>query len=360
MDIAQRRVSITNLYQVLLGREPDEAGLDNYITSTLTLGKIESVIRASDEYVARQRKVNFMGSVDAIGSDNKLLMGSCPTEERHVEELKRSGVKAILNLDDMPYVEYDFTWCEDYLQIPLSTENIFSTEDVERCLNFLYTNIRVNGYKTLVHSRDGLNRAPIMILMYLIGVAGLSFKESLGLVLHKQPQANPEVSKLINSGMLRYLKNYNDRVSDGLLKKTSESLQKISNGVYVGTSLTVSNCFQLSKENVKTIINFDTNPLSAAAATEHGFEITSLPISSEGTDDDLYKSLEIIIKTVKSSLREGKRVFLYSTDEIMVSLVSMAFLVDKGDSFDKAAGAIESTVPTILSTTVLKEWKLSR
>ena len=61
MSSLSDRAAVAACYQALLGRDPDEAGLEHYaaqLAAGMTREALEDIVRASDEYVDRQKRLN--------------------------------------------------------------------------------------------------------------------------------------------------------------------------------------------------------------------------------------------------------------------------------------------------------------
>lgn len=71
-----RRIQITQLYQVVLGRDPDQLGLDSYVNGTLTIEQIRKSLTESQEHRDLINKAkNFRKSQD-LAAESLAHLGS--------------------------------------------------------------------------------------------------------------------------------------------------------------------------------------------------------------------------------------------------------------------------------------------
>jgi len=362
MTVEQRRESISALYEEVLGRKADVPGLEHYVGTGMSLEQIRVSMESSAEYLDKHRKENFMSTVERIGSEDKLLMGACPTTEKHISSLQRDGVQAILNLEDTPFVEYDFSWCEDYLHLPISEYDSLSDEQLSQSIKFLYGCIHGKRLKTLVHCRAGLTVAPLFVAMYLVSSIEMSFQEALRLVLYKQPNVKPDRG-LVSSSTLRYLYELRNELSEMSFSDTEVGLTSVAPNIFAGTSVTASDCFSLKKAKVGVILNLGP-PNYYMPKESSEFEMASVPCRMSMAADDkdtLFSHVSEAVSVIQSCVDNSRKVYVYCPEESIISLICMAYLnYSGGVDLDKASLMTGKHFPTLISVPLVKEWLSQR
>lgn len=205
----ERVEQITELYKKLLKRDPDDSGLASYLYSDLTIDQITYIIKNSTEYLGLQSKSSFKESADSVGSSELFVMGSSPKTNEHSASLRGAGVQVMLDLNE-ELLDYDASWCEDFLHVPIRPDAPITEEQIDRCFSFIKRNVVENGRRVFVHSERGVSRAPTIMILFLVADKGLSFYNALRLVHTKQNLVNPSRA-LVPASLLEYVYGYRKR-----------------------------------------------------------------------------------------------------------------------------------------------------
>ena len=359
MSDDDRREAIRKIYRELLNREADVPGLEGYFHSSMSLDQIRKNIAGSYEYSMNQRSNNFKGEISKSNyNEEKLLMGASPRETSHIEDLQDVGVEAILNVDDALFVDYDTSWCSQYLQVPLPSSGPLTVAPVKQCLDFLYDCIKRKGLKTFVHSKEGLLRAPSVVVFYLVSMGGFSLEDALRLVLSKHNSVDIPRS-FITSEVLQNLLSYREGVSKGAVDELKTNVFSISENLFGTTVLTQFECLDVRNKGIEVVI--DINPPGPELSKEvEWFNVVKLPVSYSGDSSDFHKSVDALIRNVNKLYRKGKKIVIYGADEVALSAICMCYLISTDLSLDKSSWRVKENLPIIASINLVKSWQSSK
>jgi len=336
VDLNERKEKIASLYLRVLGQEADDPGLNAYLYSDISLEDIEAGMRNSPEYQELQRKNNFSKQLGSLGTGELLLMGSSPRSDEHVESLKSTGVVALLSLDGEFERPYNHLWCEHFLSVPLAKDKPITVEQITNILNFMYTNIVVNGRKTFVHSDLGMSRAPMIITLFLVAEKKMPFLQALTIVTAKQSMVNPGRS-LISGEVLNHLKTFKfrdvgeQRVTVATTTSISGESGKVdyvplNQNILVGTKLNEKMVGQFRASDVDVIV--DLNETRTKLPTEaQWFSHIHLPLP----EDQIKDMMPVIIKNVRKYSARG-RVYVMCDEMPKLMLFAENFAGQSEDS----------------------------
>ncbi|MCS7136662.1 MAG: dual specificity protein phosphatase family protein [Nitrososphaerota archaeon] len=100
--------------------------------------------------------------------DNMLAACGRPVSRSQVMWLYEQGIRALLSLTESPLPN---EWLEStdivYMHVPMEDHEPPSVEDLEKCVNFILSNIRA-GRPTAVHCAAGLGRTGTVIAAYFV------------------------------------------------------------------------------------------------------------------------------------------------------------------------------------------------
>jgi GR25 family glycosyltransferase involved in LPS biosynthesis len=115
-----RKEHIQHLYRVILGREPDYNGLNNYLNSNLDLYQIQLCLWQSDEFKSR---FNNIGFIETTSLDNKLPIFIVNLERR--PDRKRLIESRLANLG---IKNYEIIKAVDGRELPENLDQVYDKE----------------------------------------------------------------------------------------------------------------------------------------------------------------------------------------------------------------------------------------
>lgn len=134
-----------------------------------------------------------------------LIVGSCPVEPSDLDRIREgTNATALLSLqcdecrtrvdiDREAHRQHGERMGLVLVNVPMRD---FNVEDQRRCLpdavRALHRLCRA-GHRVYVHCTAGINRAPLVVLAYLVWVGGLRESEALGILRRGRPEADPYV-----------------------------------------------------------------------------------------------------------------------------------------------------------------------
>jgi hypothetical protein len=324
-----RVAQISELYRKHLLREPDEAGLVNYANSSLALRDIEAAIMGSYEYAELSRKDKFVHSMDALGTNNHMVMGSTPRSEENVKTLVDMGVQAVLDLND--HVDYDSSVFPYFLNVPVDINKELTTEQVDRCVHFMYENVVICSRKTFIHSDNGLERAPLVMCLFLMAARGFNFGQAIRIIIGRQRLSNPPrhmiTSKIVERVMdiskklkdeVEYVR-FSEAIKNSLNKEKEETkpdggafvlpeIFRVSDKMYVGGTLSDAVVKKLCDSGVKII--FDMNSKDEEYSPEaQKLRQVRLPVSEK----DAKTLIPAVIRSTRKYMKQAP-IYVYSKD----------------------------------------------
>lgn len=334
-----RMAQIASLYEKHLQREPDEAGLINYTNSGLSLREIEAAIMGSFEYAELSRKDKFSHTMDTLGTNNYMVMGSTPRNEENLKTLVDMGVQAVLDLNS--HVDYDTGKFMYFMNVPIDVNSELTIDQVDKCIYFIYENVVVNSRKTFIHSDNGLERAPLIMCLLLMAARGFSFGQAIRVILGRQRLSNPprhlitasvverahELGKKF-SDKVEYVR-FSEEVKNNIIKEKEEvdkskvgsfllpEVFKVSERMYVGTSLSDSALNKINEAGIKII--FDMNSKDEDYSLEaQKLRQVRLPVSGK----DAKSIIPAVIRSTRKYMKQAP-IYVYSKD-----IGSLVFFVE--------------------------------
>lgn len=115
-----RKLQIQHLYRVILGREAEETGLNNYLNSNLDLYEIQMLLWQSDEF---KNKFNNLNPIESTPLDNKLPI--------FIINLKRRPDRKQLietRLVNLGIKNYEFINAVDGKELPEDISDVYNKE----------------------------------------------------------------------------------------------------------------------------------------------------------------------------------------------------------------------------------------
>lgn len=322
---------IKELYRKHLQREADEPGVENYANSGLSLENIEKILLNSFEYAALQRRAKFKETVQSHSSGELLLMGASPKEESNVRALQEAGVTAVLNLEST--INYDPSVFEHFENVPLQKSFTLRKDQVLKCLEFIYDNVVVHNRKTFVHSDLGVERAPMIVALFLVAERGISFGIALRIVTSRQQLVSPG-RKLLNADLLEYVKSLHGKLGGGakpssvaptdkpfVEAKPLPNFVKISDKFYIGSSVDNQVLSTLKNDGVATIFNVNTENKLDDNKEVNAFRHVHFPLSPK----DVSAMLPAVLRSIRKYLRSGK-MYLYSEEQGLCIMILETYL----------------------------------
>jgi protein-tyrosine phosphatase len=342
-DMAERFKKITEMYRTHLKREPDGPGMEDYLKSSLSIKEIEQCLLTSQEYLDTERLLNFKTNVEVLGKGELLLMGSTPRSEDDIKTLISMDVQAVLNLDST--TTYDSTCFKQYLNVPIEPKKPMSEEIVRKCLVFIKENVVERGKKTFIHSERGLERAPMILTLFLVAERGMPFGVALRIVLSKQKIVSPG-RELLNSSLLEYVihmrkefgapDNSNIRYTLPSVVPPTQSVSKVSEGrtvvasgkmpnikkvsekLYVGSVIDDTTLASLFSAEVKTIMDTNEGNVKINSSTGQKFSIVKLPMIIS----ELNSLLPVLVKSSRKFMGRGPLYLFNSNPGILAAFLT--------------------------------------
>ena len=121
-------------------------------------------------------------------SGSSILLGTIPTQDEELLELKDAGVRAIVTLNEAwePQVAGGVgAACERaglrHLHLPTPDYSAPSQADIQRAVRFIEEQV-ASGGKVYVHCNAGRGRSAVCVLAYLMKARGLSAEQAYMLV----------------------------------------------------------------------------------------------------------------------------------------------------------------------------------
>lgn len=305
-----REKAIANLYRTVLNREPDAPGLSSYFDSPLSIEDIERDMKASPEYIKLVKSSTFIESLKDTKATDLLVLGSTPTEEEHVKELKNIGIEAVLDLNVVPAKFFKSQWKGIYKHISLSRKLPITRNKAAEALEFMFNTLFVERKKLFVHSELGMSRAPLMVALFLVADRGMGFYEAVKIVVHKHRGVNPRKTA-VTADVLSFVREFKNKTDN--FGKEFVAVGKATPGgklVPVSNNLFVSSSFDVDVLVDKGIsVIYDISPDGLVQEKIPGISVVSIPVSQ----DSMGTFLPAILKsTVKRSSKQ--KVCVVSSD----------------------------------------------
>lgn len=348
--IEERKEKISDLYRNILEREPDSPGLASYLHSDLTIEQIEFIMQNSTERLGLNSKKNFKSDVNSVGNAELFVMGSSPKTDEHSNALMGSGVKAMLDLN-VGEPSYDRSWCVDFLHVPIDPEKPLTKDIIDKCFTFIHKNVIDEGNRIFLHSRLGVSRSPLIMILFLVAEKGLSFYNALRLVHSKQPTVNPS-RELLTADILDYVYSYRkkfgaverDRAFVSLpsvpspentprqppVNKDEKPLYRVNSRLFAGTFMDNEVLAELSRINVKTVLDINLNAKSKNFA-DSGFNVVHLPLFT----DQLETLMPLLMKSIDRYTKDVG-IYLYSEDNTLLRTILNLYIKANPGILDKA------------------------
>jgi len=325
----KRKEQITEAYLKILSREPDVAGLNNYLFSDLSIESIEESLKTSKEYLTIQQANNFSGTVKSLGSGELLIMGSSPKTSANVESLRKAGIQAILNLCAPVPNPFDTSWCKYSLNVPLKSDEPISLEDLHKILDFMYENIVLAGRKTFIYSTDGMCRSPIVVALFLVAEKKLKFSDAIPILISKHKNINPS-REMVSADVLEATKNYKfkgsiDRgtkdnvgavLKDTQLDSVSVNISEyveVTDRIYVGKDISPLVLEKLGALKIETVLDLNEKKVDLPP-NKNSMSFVHLPMFPNSIDS----LIPVALRAVKKYSLRGK---IYIHGELPVVLM---------------------------------------
>jgi atypical dual specificity phosphatase len=117
--------------------------------------------------------------------DDLVCASARPFSEWQILWLHKQGVKAILSLT-MDSLREDWLVDLEYCHVPIEDHAIPTTDQVERSVNFLMSNVEKNQ-RVLVHCTAGKGRTGTVLAAYMCRKYGLSPSDAIEALRSKRP-----------------------------------------------------------------------------------------------------------------------------------------------------------------------------
>lgn len=86
---AKRAEEISGLYRIVLGREPDQSGLNHYVSSSLTIDQVRKVLTESDEHKQILNKANNFKQAQVLASESLTYVSQTHTKIEQITKLNQ-------------------------------------------------------------------------------------------------------------------------------------------------------------------------------------------------------------------------------------------------------------------------------
>ena len=336
-DLKLRKEQIENLYKSVLQRDADDGGLKHYMESSLSLEEIEEAFKNSLEYAQLKRKKDFKSDVESLGQKELLVMGSTPRKQEHLNMLSNSDIGAILCLDEK--ITYPNTWCKSFLHVPIEKDKPIPVDKLTQCIEFLFECMAKNNIKTFVHSWNGVERAPLMLALFIASTQEISLQKALNIVRLKRREINPSRS-LVDAKLLEKvyelrktftLPQYKEQDTPKV-KTTPTSMGNsvvvVSDNMFLGASVNSSVLEDLKNKGVKTIIDLNEKSLKIDSPIGSWFAQVKLPVP----DKQLKNMMPILIRTSRKFMGRGPVYMVCSNPAVLFMFVdTYAANIEKSD-----------------------------
>lgn len=302
--IGERVAAIKSLYKDLLNREADESGLNNYLKSNLSIDEIKGALIESVEYLEKRRVKEFSKVVGELGSDELMLLGSCPKSMDNVEVLKKRGVKSILCLDSRSASLYDHSWVENFLCVDLEANKFFTKEKVELALKFLYDCIDVKKTPTYIHSDTGVERAPLIGALYLVAARNMRYNKALEIIMEKSRHVNPN-KFYVRGSVLEHVLSMRGDLGGFESKEVAvlNKMVKITDNIYMTTAIKEEMVDGLNKNGFKSILDLNKDKINLTNSSSYGwFNHVHLPVMG----DQVKNLIPVILRNISKLEKNGK------------------------------------------------------
>ena len=348
MTQAERKEAIGDIYRNLLKREPDVSGLDNYMYSDMDIEEIEHSIKESLEYAQISRKEEFKEEIESLGTAELLMMGATPETPKHITALQNSGVQAVLCLDKK--VTYPIEWCDSFLHVPISIDSAIDKDKLTACIDFIYKNVLKENKKLFVHSKGGVERAPMILALFLFIEKRIPFRNALQVIISRRNTVNPKRC-LVNADLLQHAielrEKFNVPNPESLICSNTDILKpvqsvkakatsgkiglnvvRVSSNMFIGSSFSKEILSFLNKQGVKTIIDMNEKRSLLDSSTGSWFAHIHVPAHN----DQLKMIMPVLIRSArKYMLKSPVYIMCDDISPVMMLLENYVRNMDKDD-----------------------------
>ena len=302
--VNERADSIRALYKELLNREADDSGFNNYFKSQLRIDEIKEALMSSVEYLEKRRVKEFGKVVEEIGTEELMLLGSCPRTAENVDILKKRGVKSILCLDSKSASLYDHNWVDNFLCVDMEVNKFFTKEKVELALKFLYDSIEVKKVPTYIHSDTGMERSPLLGALFLVATKGTRYNKALELIMSKSRHVNPN-KFYVRGSVLEHVIGLRGKL-EGYKHIDAEAMNKIikiTENVYFTSDIKEEAVENLRRIGFKSILDLNKEKTKLDQSSSGGwFNHIHLPV----IDEQIKNLIPTILKNILRLEKSGK------------------------------------------------------
>lgn len=332
----ERKAHIEALYKTILLRSADSAGLEHYLNSNLSIDEIKDVLENSLEYQQLSNKQKLKKDTKALGGKESIIMGSTPRKQEHIIMLSKANISAALCLDKQ--VTYPTEWCSEFLHVPLERNKPISKIDLTRIVEFLHKCVYKSNHKVFIHSEFGIERAPLVLSLFLVVAQDLTLKRALQLVRMKRKEINPSRS-MVTYDLLNHAYNLREMFTGSAVEEEGQStpsakIVRASDRLYLGMSVDVEYLEILKKNGVKTIIDLNEKSFKIDSSLGSWFAHMKIPV----TKDQVAKIMPIVIKTARKYMSRGP-VYLVCSNQALLFMFVDTYVANRQE--DDIVGSVD-------------------